>query len=164
MYFVGVISDGKNFDNINASIKSHKEKIKMIKINLKTIENLQNIKFDLIVINDNLDKFKNQINLLKKICSNTKYIALNADIQVKENLTEFAKTKIITYGLNSKATVTVSSIKEEDCLIYLQRNIENIEKEVIEIGEKHIYLNQESKILSYNILIIYIISFIFNIK
>lgn len=164
MYFIGIILDSKNFENIKTEIKKYKDKIRLIKINTKTIENLQNIKFDLVVLNDELDKFNNQEELLKKICSNAKYIALNADIQLKRNILEDIKNNIITYGLNSKATVTLSSITQEDCLIDLQRNIENIEKHIIEMGEEHINLRENNNLRNYEILVIYIIFAIFNLK
>ena len=77
MYFIGVILDSKNFENIKTEVKKYKEKIRLIKINTKTIENLQNIKFDLIILNNELDKFNKQEQILKKICQNAKYIALN---------------------------------------------------------------------------------------
>ena len=164
MYFIGIILDGKNFENIRAEIKKYNDKIKLIKINTKTIENLQNVKFDLIVLNDELDKFNNQDKILKKICLNAKYIALNADIELKINFLENAKNNIITYGLNSKATVTLSSITQDDCLIDLQRNIENVEKNIIEMGEEHIILRENNNLRNYEILIIYIIFVIFNLK
>ena len=164
MYFIGVILDSKNFENIKAEVKKYKEKIRLIKINTKTIENLQNIKFDLIILNNELDKFNKQEQILKKICQNAKYIALNVDIQMKKNILENVKTNIITFGLNSKATVTLSSITQEECLIDLQRNIENIEKNIIEMGEEHIILTETSNLRNYEILIIYIIFVIFNLK
>ena len=74
------------------------------------------------------------------------------------------KVNIITYGLNQKATITMSSIKETDILISLQRNIENIKKEVIEVEEKHIKLNEKDKLKSYEILIIYTILIIYGYK
>ena len=46
--------------------------------------------------------------------------------------------KVITYGFNSKSTVTASSITEEEMLICVQRNIINIKGKKIEPQEINI--------------------------
>ena len=67
------------------------------------------------------------------------------------------QNNIITYGLNQKATVTISSIKENDILIYLQKTLENKEKKPIEIEEQKIERKEKSGLQIYEILIIYIL-------
>ena len=67
------------------------------------------------------------------------------------------KTNIITYGLNQKADVTVSSITDANILIYLQKNILNRKNQIIEIGEKRIKISENERVRVYEILIIYII-------
>ena len=79
---------------------------------------------------------------------------------MKFNLSNQSKTNIITYGLNQKATVTVSSITDNNILVYLQRNIKNREGNIIEVGEKRIRINEPCKLKTYEILIIYIINLI----
>ncbi len=166
MSFIGIISDNKSFENIRKKILENikDSKLNIININRQSIENIQNIKFKIIVIDNNLEKFKNQKSTLQKICKNTQYIILNTDIHLKMEILQNEKVNIITYGLNQKATITMSSIKETDILISLQRNIENIKKEVIEVEEKHIKLNEKDKLKSYEILIIYTILIIYGYK
>lgn len=166
MSFIGIISDNKSFENIRKKILENitDSKLNIININTQSIENIQNIKFKIVVIDNNLEKFKNQKITLQKICKNTQYIILNTDIHLKMEILQNEKVNIITYGLNQKATITMSSIKETDILISLQRNIENIKKEIIEVEEKHIKLNETDKLKAYEILIIYTILIIYGYK
>ena len=68
----------------------------------------------------------------------------------------------ITYGLNQKATVTVSSISDTDILIYWQESLENRKGHRIEIEEKRIRRREKNKLKPYEILIIYILFKIYN--
>lgn len=155
MTFIGVISDHKSFDNINTHLKA--EEINLIHINRKSIENIKNIKFETIIFNSNLESFKQSKSILEQLCLNAKYIIINTDINFKFTILTKSKVNIITYGLNQKATVTVSSITETDILVYLQRNIKNIKNKIIEVGEKRIKIKEGNKLKIYEILIIYII-------
>ena len=49
-----------------------------------------------------------------------------------------SKTNVITYGLNQKATVTMSSIKTENILICVQQKFKNINKKVVEEQEVNV--------------------------
>ena len=70
MSFIGIISDNKSFENIRKKILENikDSKLNIININRQSIENIQNIKFKIIVIDNNLEKFKNQKSTLQKIC------------------------------------------------------------------------------------------------
>ena len=100
---------------------------------LKNIENIKNIKFKIIVLNKGIDN-KN----IKNILLNAEYLILNSDINVKIDLIENLDLKVITYGFNSKSTVTASSVTEEEMLICVQRNIINIKGKKIEPQEINI--------------------------
>ena len=161
MTFIGVISDNKSFENINIYLKSNK--FKLIHINKKSIENIKNIRFETIIIDSNLENFKHEQNIIEQLCLNSKYLVINTDINLKFNISnKNNKINIITYGLNQKATVTVSSITDTDVLIYLQRNIRTVTNEIVEVGEKRIKVDESSKLKIYEILIIYIIFLINN--
>lgn len=147
MKFIGII--GKNI-----SLKNTNKKINIIKLDEKNIENVKNIKFQIIIINEDLNKFGNELKYLEKILENVDYIIINSDIYVKIKIRPFKK-KIITYGLNHKATVTISSIKDESVLIDLQREIETLNKNVIEPGEKLVQTADTVNV--YEILIKYIL-------
>lgn len=160
MTFIGVISDHKSFKKIKENLR--KNELKLIHINKKSIENIKNIKFEIIIIDIDLETFSKEKNIIEQLCLNSKYLIINTDINLKFKITNKSKTNIITYGLNQKATVTISSLTDTNILIYLQRNIKNIENEIIEVGEKQIKLDLKNKLKTYEILIIYIICLINN--
>ena len=99
---------------------------------------------------------------LKKICQTAQYIIINTDINKEYDIIKNETTKIITYGLNQKATVTISSITNSRLLIYLQQNIPSKQEKSIEIEERRIEINEKNNLKTYEILIIYIISRIYN--
>lgn len=166
MSFIGIVSDNKCFEIIKDKIKeSDKEKkFNLIHINSKSIENIKNIKFEVIIINSELEKLSNYSLNLERLCENSKYLILNTDINSEENFIKNEESEIITYGLNHKSTVTISSISESDILIYLQRNIRNIDDEIVEVEEKRINIKEKSKCKTYDIMILYIILMIYNKK
>ncbi len=159
MSFVGIVSDCKCFENIKEELKlrGFDKTINLIHINQKSIQNMKNIKFEIIIINNELEKLKNYHTNLEKICSNTKYLLLNTDINQIFNILKEQKSNIITYGLNQKSTVTVSSIGETDILIYLQRNIKNNNNKILEVEEKRIKRKEKGKCKVYDIMIIYLL-------
>ena len=158
MSFVGIDASKKCFENIRKIIleKINEQTISFIHINLRSIENVKNIKFETIIIEDNINKFKDNIEILEKLCSNTKYLIINTDKNPQYMQTMW-KNEVITYGLNQKATVTVSSISDTNILIYLQKSLQNKDKKKIEIEERRIKKKEKSTLKTYEILIIYII-------
>ncbi len=157
MSFIGVFANKKCFETIQKQItkKIKEPNLQLVQINLKSIENIKNIKFETIIIEESLEKFKNHKEVLKKILENTQYLIINTDKNQEEEKQK-AKATIITYGLNQKANVTVSSITETDILAYLQQSFQNKEGERIEIEEKRIKRKLEKgRLTTYEILIIY---------
>lgn len=106
MFFIGIISEEKNEKYIKEMLKHNINNSNVIFINEKNIDNIKNVKFKIIVLNKELIN-KN----LESILLNAEYLIFNSDINVK--LVENLNLKVITYGFNSKATVTASSITEE---------------------------------------------------
>ena len=130
MFFIGIVSEEKNEKHIKDILKQKIENENVVFINEKNIENIKNIKFKIIVLNKGIDN-KN----IKNILLNAEYLILNSDINVKIDLIENLDLKVITYGFNSKSTVTASSVTEEEMLICVQRNIINIKGKKIEPQE-----------------------------
>ncbi len=159
MTFIGMISEHKSFENIKEILKKNSKKdINLIHVSKKSISNIKNIRFETIIIDSILSEFKEETLLIKNMCLHAKYIAINTDINVE--IPEFikeSKAHVITYGLNQKATVTISSITESSILIYLQKSLKNIKGKTIEIGEKMVKVDEENKLKTYEVLIIYII-------
>lgn len=162
MLFMGIISNRKSFENIKNEVMKLQENISIIHINLKSITNIKNIKFESIIIEEDLNKFNNNQESLMKICKESKYIILNSDINKDFEKLKSNCNTVITYGLNRKATLTVSSISDTDILIYRQRMFENRLKEKQEIEERRIRLKEKNRLKVYEILIIYAISSIYN--
>lgn len=133
MFFIGIVSEKKNEKHIKDILKQKIENENVVFINEKNIENIKNIKFKIIVLNKGIDN-KN----IKNILLNAEYLILNSDINVKIDLIENLDLKVITYGFNSKSTVTASSVTEEEMLICVQRNIINIKGKKIEPQEINI--------------------------
>ena len=54
------------------------------------------------------------------------------------------------------------SIKDNNILIYLQRNIKDTKEKTIEVGEKLLKVGEQTKLKNYEILILYITFLIHN--
>jgi hypothetical protein len=93
---------------------------------------------------------------MNDIIVNTKYMIVNADMEIDflKELKIQKPIKLITYGFNSKATITISSIKEEKMMICVQRNIKKGNDEIIEAKEVEINAPKSKK--TYTNLIIFI--------
>ncbi len=143
MTFIGVATAGKDEAYITENIeKNLKDKsVKVISINKNSIENIKNVRFETILIDDvfigeNKNKISdNQKEFLKKIIRNSKNIILNSDIQENLEVIKNLNLSIITYGFNSKATITMSSLEDDGMLVCLQRNIKLIDGTVVEQQE-----------------------------
>ena len=127
MFFTGIITNQKN----ELYVKRKMEHENTIFIDDKNINNMKNIKFETIVIDNKINSSKG----LRKIISNAKYILLNSDIGINLKLIENLNLTIITYGFNNKSTFTVSSITENDIIICLQRIIYKVDGSKIEPEE-----------------------------
>lgn len=157
MTFIGIISDYKSFEKIEEYFLNKKLDISLIHINKNSILNIKNIKFETLIIDCNLKDFDREKLVIEHIYKNSKYLVINTDINKLEMLISEPKVKKITYGLNRKSDITVSSITDTDILIYRQKNICNIENKTYEIGEQLIKLKEETNFKTYEILIIFII-------
>ena len=159
MSFIGIVANKKCFENVKQKITEEEkdETINLIQINVRSIENVKNIKFETIIIEDNLDKFKNNKEILEKILNKAQYLIINTDKNTQKEAIMEKQANIITYGLNQKATVTVSSISDTDILIYWQKNIQNKQGYKIEIEERRIKRKEKRTLKTYEILIIYTI-------
>lgn len=164
MSFIGIVSDTKCFESIKEKIMNidKRKEINLIHINSKSIQNIKNIKFEVIIINNEITKLKDYMFTLEKICCNSEYILINTDINTKIEILKNQKKNIITYGLNQKSTVTISSISETDILIYLQRSIKSKNNKIWEVEEKKIKRKEKDQSKTYEIMIIYILFMIYD--
>ncbi len=158
MIFIGIISEYNSFENIKDILKNNYIKdIKLIHINKNSIENIKNIKFETLIIDSNLKDYQKETEIIKEIAANAKYLILNTDINILTLEIKSWNANLITYGLNRKATITISSISESGILIYLQRNLKDTNGDILEIGEDLVRVSEKSKLKIYEILIVYTI-------
>lgn len=162
MSFIGVISSRKSFENIKNELMRLEDNFSIIHINLKSITNIKNIKFEIVIIDEELKKFNNNKESLMKICNESKYIIINSDINKEYEKFKNRSNIVITYGLNRKATITISSISDTDILIYKQRMFENKNKKKEYIEERRIKIKEKNRLKVYEILIIYTVFNIYN--
>lgn len=136
MAFIGVVTESKLEVQIKQNLKREFEKINVkatiIVINKNSIKNLFNVKFEFLIIDKNI--IKNNYDLTK-IILNSNRIIVNADYDENLEAIKNLKLNVITYGMNSKATLTLSSVGEEGTLLTLQRAIKNTKKELVEPQE-----------------------------
>ena len=165
MPFIGVIAKESDSNFIKKEVlrNAEKNKFDIININRQNIENIKNIRFETVVINDDFIDFLNTSKYLEDIVKNSKFLVLNSDILNKVNLPieqarklddlfyelknvnsqcvgelEKNETNVITYGLNQKADVTMSSIKTENILVCVQNKFKNAAGRMVEEQEVNV--------------------------
>ena len=156
MPLIGIIAKKRDFQAIKKELKV--SDIEIIEITKKSIRNVKNIGFEEIIILEDMKLENEEYKYMNEIVSKTKYLILNGDIEIcflKEIKIE-KPIKVITFGFNTKATITISSVREEKIIVCLQRDIEKLDGRVIESQEKEIKLIQEKDKKIYNKLVILI--------
>lgn len=144
MPFIEIITDTKSQMQLNKSIKKEQvNNCEILYIKEKNIDNIKNIKLETLVINKKIEDMEK----ISKIIENTKNVIINLDFNKigKQN-------KFISYGYNSKSDITISSIDEDEALIYIQKEITSIFGRKIEPQEVKVKLKSDINI--YNIMII----------
>lgn len=144
MPFIEIITDTKSQIQLNKSIKKEQvNNCEILYIKEKNIDNIKNIKLETLVINKKIKDMEK----ISKIIENTKNVIINLDFNKIEK-----QNKFISYGYNSKSDITISSIDEDEALIYIQKEITSIVGRKIEPQEVKVKLKSDINI--YNIMII----------
>ena len=163
MPLIGIVAKKKDTYAIRKEL--YKNSIEIIQITKDSIDNIKNIQFEEIIFLEDINLNDKEYKYMSEIISKTKYLILNGDIQI--NLLKEMKIekpiKVITFGFNSKATITISSVKEDKIIVCLQRDIERYDKKIIEIQEKEIKMDNESNKKIYNKLVVFIIKELHNL-
>lgn len=133
MIKVGLIANEKVFKHIEKELVD--EKIELF--NLKNLDKEKIEDID-IVVHNNISRNKIDEGKIKEVTKKSKYLLINSDEGIGSKLFDENNLNIITYGLNNKATITVSSVEEESILIDIQREIKDINEKVIEVGESKV--------------------------
>ncbi len=156
MVFIGLITDSKSESNIEKLLSYNKFLVenKVIFIKEKNIDNIKNVHFDTVIINKKFEK----IDELNKILQNAKNVIINMDIDAKYEELNITNSNLITYGFNSKSSITISSVTDDDVLICVQRNIYNNYGE-IELQEIKLEYNENYSI--YDLIIVLVLFLIY---
>lgn len=156
MVFIGIITDSKSESNIEKLLSYNKFLVenKVIFIKEKNIDNIKNVHFDTVIINKKFEK----IDELNKILQNAKNVIINMDIDAKYEELNITNSNLITYGFNSKSSITISSVTDDDVLICVQRNIYNNYGE-IELQEIKLEYNENYSI--YDLIIVLVLFLIY---
>ena len=164
MHFIGIFSNYSEYEMIKQNIIKivNRKDLELIHISSKNIENLKNIVFETIVLCHQKNINDEQKNILNKFCSNSMFIVVNADVFCNTKMISNKKINCISYGLNQKSTITISSIQEEKAILSIQRNINNLEQKTIEMGEVEIDVGQYKPNQIENILAIFGIYLIYS--
>ena len=165
MYFIGILADNEDFEFIKKELLKDEKysNLQLLNLDKDNIENLRNIKFETLVISMDIKKLKNKKYIINNILKESKYLLINSDINTLIGPLKNNQIKTITYGMNQKATVTTSSVKEDEILICLQRNIENIKGEMIEIQEFKVKTENTTTENIYKLIALFIIKLLYKI-
>ena len=133
MAVIGIITKSNNINEIEKTLEKYGIHEKNIVIISKhTIEIIKNVKFDIIIIFDQIE----DDDILKKVLDSSKYLIINTDFKENVKLLNMAEDQyVITFGFNSRATITIISNENDEIILDLQREIENLEKKKIESQE-----------------------------
>lgn len=150
MPFIGVIAKESESNFIKKEVvrNAEKNKFEVLNINKKNIENIKNIRFDVVVINDDIEDFFRVSKYLEDVIKKSKFLIINTDMQKKDvflNANEAMEdSEVITYGLNQKATITMSSIKSENILICVQNKFKNYYGKIVEEQEVNVEITKNN--------------------
>ena len=125
MSFIGIICAPKQEGYIKQVLNSNLCAENVIVLKEDNIDNFKNITFETIAIFSNhADTFQKK-EILAKMMEKAKYFVINADEEISKECMKSLQGNVITYGFNTKSTVTASSVNEESIFICLQRTIIN---------------------------------------
>ena len=160
MPLVGIVAKKKDIQAIKKEIKG--KNIDIIEMTKESIKNIKNIALEKIVLLQNINLEEEEYKYMNEIISKTKYLIINGDIQIDIlKRVELEKPiRLITFGFNSKSTITISSVKEDKIIVCLQRDIKKSDGEILESQEKQIIVKECKKI--YNNLVVFIIKELHN--
>ena len=143
IHLIGIIAENKNIPFIKEMLNFKLNNKDIFYINNKNLDNLKNIRFDVIVIFNSAEKIIQKKEQLKYIIEKAKWIILNSDIKENLDIIQNLTLNVITFGFHSKATITTSSIGEREILVCIQRNIKIEKNNIIEPQEIKIKSNKK---------------------
>ena len=160
MPLIGIVAKKKDIQAIKNELKE--SNVEIIEITKQCVKNLKNIKFEEIIFLEDISLNEDEYKYMNEMISKAKYIIFNSDIEMNilKQIEIQKPIKFITFGFNSKSTITISSIKEEKVIVCIQRDIEKTNGKILEIQEKEIISKNAKKI--YNYLVVFIMKELHN--
>lgn len=161
MLLIGIIAKKKDVQSIKKELQG--KDIEIIEITTKSIQNMKNVKFEEIIFMQNIKLREDEYKYMNEIISKSKYLIINGDIEIDilKNIKGQQKIKLVTFGFNTNATISISSINDEKMMVYFQSDIEKENGEILERQEKQIINKIPKKI--YNNFIVFIINELHNL-
>lgn len=132
MLLIGILTESGHDSYLKEELKEILKKEHIFFLKESNMQNLKNIKFQVLLIGKKVLKNKEEI---REIIKKADYVILNADIIENLDLLNNLDVQLITYGFNQKATITASSVEENKIMICLQRTIKNLQNKKIEPQE-----------------------------
>ena len=88
MIFIGIISERQTFETLNKNIMKNvnNNELTLININNNSINNLKNVKFDTIILVEEIECLKTRQSIFKDMSQNLSYLIVNSDIKIKNNI------------------------------------------------------------------------------
>ena len=158
MPLIGIVAKKKDIQAIKNELKE--SNVEIIEITKQCVKNFKNITFEEVIFLEDISLNTDEYKYMNEMISKAKYIIFNSDIEMKILKQIQKPIKFITFGFNSKSTITISSIKEEKVIVCIQRDIEKTNGKILEIQEKEIISKNAKKI--YNYLVVFIINELHN--
>ena len=133
MAVIGIITKSNNIIEIEKTLEKYGIHEKNIVIISKhTIENIKNVKFDIIIIFDQIE----DDDILKKVLDSSKYLIINTDFKENMKLLDMAEDQyVISFWFISRASITIISYENDVIILDLHREIDNLEKKKLESQE-----------------------------
>ena len=149
MPIIEIMTDAKSEMQLNKIMdKNLKNNATILYVKGKNVENIKNIKLETTIINQKIE----DEDIVSKLVNNSKNIIINMDYNENINTINKVNKKIITFGYNSNSNITVSSIEDDEVILYIQKSIKSIYGKKIEPQEIKIGINAGINI--YDIMII----------
>ena len=157
MVFIGIVTNSKSEETILDLLNCNKilKDNNVIFIKDTNIDNIKNVHFDTIVINSKFTKMDELINLL----DNAKNVIINMDEEIDFEDANIKNLNLITYGFNSKSSVTISSVTDDEVLICIQRNL-CCNSRIVEVQEVKIDNNNYYDV--YDLIIVLVLFFMYS--
>lgn len=159
MAVVGIISNSNNIIEKENKIQNDLNEKNIILINEDSLENVKSIKFDVIVIYEEMKK----TDKVKEILKCSKNIIINTDFKYNiKLLDDNVEGVVITFGFNSKSTITIVSNENEEIILEIQREFKRLSNEKIECQEIKLK-NKYGKSNIYEVIAMKILTFLLKI-